>query len=167
MTPDCTESCSLTPWHEARGNCCKLWIKWDNNAYQVMNFIKEAKFILEIVFKVGDQIWNVQLCLFSYFIQLSSRKPRCEFLFSLPPHLLVTELITKAFEKFASSTKYFKLISILLNTRLIVFMQKDIILNIIEFWWLTAWLACECLQVTDFSFYKFIHNKVVVISLGF
>lgn len=85
MTPDCTESCSLTPWHEARGNCCKLWIKWDNNAYQVMNFIKEAKFILEIVFKVGDQIWNVQLCLFSYFIQLSSRKPRCEFLFSLPP----------------------------------------------------------------------------------
>lgn len=52
-----------------------------------MNFIKVAEFILEIVYKVGSQIWNAQLCLFSYFIQLSSRKRRCEFLFLLffPP----------------------------------------------------------------------------------
>lgn len=83
MTPDCTESNSLTPWLAARGNCYQLWINWDNNAYQVMNFIKVAEFILEIVFKIGYEIWNLQLCLFSYFVQLSSRKHRCEFLFLL------------------------------------------------------------------------------------
>lgn len=36
---------------------------------------------------------------------------------------LVTELIAKAFENLASSTKYFKFSVIILNTRLIIFLQ--------------------------------------------